>query len=172
MRCLGCAGLTCTQKDPNNSARLTRTKESSTSQEGGDEDRGECSDLISPSMLERRSPQRPPRGGRSVCREASTELRPFALASGHHIGHGKRPEPYGGRPADELRAPRALLPLTLPNGQEGRRPRAWPAVFRPRLRFSSELPAYHPTSPPRREDWPRWDQQPSSHPPGSGLRIQ
>lgn len=112
MRCLGCAGLTCTQKDPNNSARLTHTKESSTGQEGGDEDRGERSDLTSHPCWRGGPPRRPPRGGSSLCTEASTELRPFALASGHHIGRGKRPEPYGGRPADELRAPRALLPLT------------------------------------------------------------
>lgn len=64
MRCLGCAGLTRTQKDPNNSARLTNTKQSSTGQEGGDEDRGECSDLISPSTRERRSPQEAPTWGK------------------------------------------------------------------------------------------------------------
>lgn len=64
-------------------------------------------------------PREPPRGGRSLCREASNELRPFALVNGHHIVSGKPAQnAYGGRPVNELRVPKALLLLILPNGQE------------------------------------------------------
>lgn len=57
-------------------------------------------------------PRELPHGGRSLCGAASHELWPFASANGLHIASGKRAQnPYGGRPANELRVPRALLLL-------------------------------------------------------------
>lgn len=57
-------------------------------------------------------PGEPPRGRRSLCGRASNELWSFVSANGHHIASGKHAQnPYGGRPVNELRVPRALLLL-------------------------------------------------------------
>lgn len=125
-------------------------------------------------------PREPPHGGRSLCREASNKRRPFASASGHHIASGKHAQsPYGGRPVNKLRVPRALLALLLPNGQEQEARALHAAVpalagISPISLPTSLLPSVSPLRPHqlRREGQLHWDQQPSSpSPKGWGLRI-
>lgn len=79
MRCLKGSGLMYTQRDPNNSAGLTHTKESLSGQmHGGVGVKMEenCSDLISPSTLENWSPL-----GANTC--SKTSLRRPVMSCGY-----------------------------------------------------------------------------------------
>lgn len=128
-------------------------------------------------------PRELPHGGRSLCGAASHELWPFASANGPHIASGKRAQnPYGGRPANELRVPRALLLLWFcQTGRSRRKPRALPV---PAWGFSyqslpflasQDIPFSLPIRPNqlRKEGQLPWSKSPSSPSPrGWGVGIR